>query len=472
MGFRGEWSGSASKALRNVDRTVTKQESFTRQRPLGLARRWVVLALAGIFVVLAWFGLRYGIEQSVRKSIYVDGEPEQAAATLERWGPWLGNPRSLRWLLAESHRKSGDRGRVQRITDALASEGMDPLNASAPMLLLEASAGAPTGVKENLGPLLKMYGPYGAEVLSSMVQGYMTQGDTVTAGQTLRLWSELYDNDFLLEFWQGVVATLNYNLEKAVPSFERSIKLNPNFPRARQELAEVYIEQAKFEEAQREYEWLAQRFPDNYQYITGYARSLLNLGYPDQAVEQLNKLRDVSKLPSPELSLVCETNLEAGRLEEASKQADILLQRWPNALPYLQLQARCKAKLGKQTESEALFAKAADSQTKRPEVDRMLEQLAVDGSNHELRMGLGEMMMNYLDPPGGIGYIQVASRTVPDDIRGHELLAAYYEREGKQTAADVHRRAIQQIEIAREERALLEQSGGDPANILAPTLQQ
>jgi thioredoxin-like negative regulator of GroEL len=468
------WPGIGSRV---VDQTVTKQESVPKgghsaSGQPSSSRRWVGLLFCLGILVAGWFGSRFGVEHYAKKWIYEDIQPDRATSLLERWMPWLGNPESLRWLLAESHRKSGDRGRVQRITDTLAAEGVESLRATAPMLLLEASAGAPSKVKENLGPLLKQYGKHGSEVLAAMVQGYMTQGDTATASQTLSLWKELYEDDFLLEFWQGVVATLNYNLDTAVPAFQRSIELNPNFPRARQELAEVYIEQAKFEEAQKEYQWLAERFPDNFQYITGYARTLLNLGYPDEAVKELNKLKDVTTLPSPELSLVCETNLEAGRFQDASQQAEVLLQRWPNALPYLQLQARCKARLGEQAASEALFAKAAESQTKRPEVDRMLENLAVDGGNHQLRMTLGEMMMTYLDPEGGVGYIQVASRTVPDDLHGHELLAAYYEREGKETAAEVHRRAMLQIQMAMEERTMLEQSGVDPATLLAPTIQQ
>jgi predicted Zn-dependent protease len=280
----------------------------------------------------------------------------------------------------------------------------------------------------------------------------------------------LYENDYQLEFWRGVLSTLNYDLTKALPAFQKSIQLNPEYPRSHQELAEVYLEQAKFEEARTEYRWLVDRFPDNSEYVTGYARSLLNLGYPEQAAEQLGKLKEILKLPSPELALVCETNLEAGKVQEASEQAAVLLQRWPDALPYLQLQARCMAKLGNPSESQALFSKAAISQTKRPDVDRLLEKLGVDGANHALRMELGELMMTYLDPSGGIGYIQVASRSVPNDLRGHELLAIYYEREGRSTLADVHRRAVQQLELAKQEQEERERFEKEQGPLQPPVL--
>lgn len=390
---------------------------------------------------------------------------------LESWSSWLGSPTSLRWLLAEAHRKTGDRGRAQRISDALAAEGVESIRANAPVLLMDGAAGAPQRVKEKMGPLLQIYRDRGSEVMASMVQGFFSQGDSQSSANALRLWGELFENDFQMEYWQGVLATQRYDLETAVQAFQRSISLNPEFPKSRQELAEVYIELAKFEEAKTNYQWLHASDPGNNDYITGYARCLLNLGYPEQAVEQLQKLRDVSRLASPELALVCETNLEAGKADDASRQADILLKRWPDALPYLQLQARCKAKLGEQSESERLFAKAAESQIQRPEVDRLLEQLAIDAGNHALRMNLGETMMRYLDPAGGIGYIQVASRTVPGDLRAHRLLASYYDREGKNAIAEVHRRAVQRIELAMQEAAAMQLNASEPPSIPRPPNQ-
>ena len=39
------------------------------------------------------------------------------------------------------------------------------------------------------------------------------------------------------------------------------------------------------------------------------------------------------------------------------------------------------------------------------------------------------------------------------------MLAAYYEREGKLAIAEIHRRAVQRIELAIEEAALMQQGG-------------
>ena len=360
----------------------------------GLARSILLLTLGILTLALLWIGTYFWVDRSSRDLLYRKDSPTTALARLEAWSPWMFSPNSWKWLRAEAHRKLGDRVRVNRLVDEMAASGLPSIQATSPLLLLDASAGVPGKVKENLGPLLILYKANGSEVLGSLVQGFLNQGDLVSASQTLRLWTELFESDPKASFWKGVHSTISYDLDGALQAFRNAIALDPEDVRAHQELSEVLIEKANFEEARKEYEWLISRKQESPEIITGYARSLLNLGYPDLAAEQLKKLKDVSKLRSPELALVCETNLEAGQVQEASDQAAILLKRWPDALPYLQLQARCLAKLGKGPESEKLFAQAAESQKQRPLVDQMIDKLSTDSSNQPLRRDMGELMMN------------------------------------------------------------------------------
>ena len=413
----------------------------------GAIRTGLVALLLVPILLALWTVLYLWVDRSSRDLIYRKNASAQGISRLEAWAPLMFYPSRWTWLKAEAYRKLGDRPRVSRLVDEMAAKGLADLKASSPLWLLESAAGRPGKVKDNLGPLLLVYKSDGGEVLASLVQGFLNQGDHPSASQALRLWNELYEQDPKAAFWQGVFSTASYDLETALKSFQKAIELDPQDPRARQELAEVYLEKANFEEARQQFEWLMKNQPTP-EVITGYARSLLNLGLTDEAALQLKKLTDVSKLPSPELALVCETNLEADQAQEASEQASILLKRWPNALPYLQLKARSLAKLGETSESEKFFAQAAESQNKRPQVDQMIERMATDSANQELRRDMGELMMNYLDPAGGVGYIQIASRTNPFDTKTQELLVSYYEKEGDLQVAQNHRRMIRQIQQA------------------------
>ena len=414
----------------------------------GAIRTGLVALLLVPILLAIWTVLYLWVDRSSRDLIYRKNASAQGISRLEAWAPLMFYPSRWTWLKAEAYRKLGDRPRVSRLVDEMAAKGLADLKASSPLWLLESAAGRPGKVKDNLGPLLLVYKSDGGEVLASLVQGFLNQGDHPSASQALRLWNELYEQDPKAAFWQGVFSTASYDLETALKSFQKAIELDPQDPRARQELAEVYLEKANFEEARQQFEWLVKNDYENPEVITGNARSLLNLGLTDEAALQLKKLTDVSKLPSPELALVCETNLEADQAQEASEQASILLKRWPNALPYLQLKARSLAKLGETSESEKFFAQAAESQNKRPQVDQMIERMATDSANQELRRDMGELMMNYLDPAGGVGYIQIASRTNPFDIKTQELLVSYYEKEGDLQVAQNHRRMIRQIQQA------------------------
>ena len=414
----------------------------------GAIRTGLVALLLVPILLAIWTVLYLWVDRSSRDLIYRKNASAQGISRLEAWAPLMFYPSRWTWLKAEAYRKLGDRPRVSRLVDEMAAKGLADLKASSPLWLLESAAGRPGKVKDNLGPLLLVYRSDGGEVLASLVQGFLNQGDHPSASQALRLWNELYEQDPKAAFWQGVFSTASYDLETALKSFQKAIELDPQDPRARQELAEVYLEKANFEEARQQFEWLVKNDYENPEVITGYARSLLNLGLTDEAALQLKKLTDVSKLPSPELALVCETNLEADQAQEASEQASILLKRWPNALPYLQLKARSLAKLGETSESEKFFAQAAESQNKRPQVDQMIERMATDSANQELRRDMGELMMNYLDPAGGVGYIQIASRTNPFDTKTQELLVSYYEKEGDLQVAQNHRRMIRQIQQA------------------------
>ena len=412
----------------------------------GMIRKKFLAILGVPLLVALWLATYYWVGRSSHDLIYTKNAPALAIARLETWSPLMFYPSKWNWLKAEAYRKLGDRVRVSRIVDQLSARGMPSVQATSPLLLMDSAAGLPAKVKENLGPLLQLYKNDGGEVLGSMVQGFLNQGDHQSTNQVLTLWNALYDDDPKAAFWQGVYSTVSYDLDAALNSFQKAIELDPYDPKARQELAEVYLEKANFEQAREMFQWLVEHGNDSPEILTGYARSLLNLGFADQASEQLKKLPDVTKLPSPELALVCETNLEADQAQQASDQASILLSRWPDALPFLQLKARSLAKLGQTAESEKIFAKAAESQNRRPRVDRMIEQMATETNNPQLRRDMGEMMMNYLDPSGGVGYIQIASRADPFDLKTQELLATYYEKEGKLQIAENHRRMIRRIQ--------------------------
>ncbi len=148
----------------------------------GLSRLSILASIAIIALIALWATTYAWVGRSANQLIYEQNKPQIAADRLESFSPWMFSPSKWQWLRAEAYRKLGDRSRVQRISDELAAKGLPNLQANSPLLLMEAAAGIPSRVKDNLGPLLILYKNHEPEVLSSLVQGFINQGD-LSGGQ-------------------------------------------------------------------------------------------------------------------------------------------------------------------------------------------------------------------------------------------------------------------------------------------------
>ncbi len=408
----------------------------SRRRPLV----WALVAIG--MLATTWGAGAWWVEKSALEDIYDRDAPQRGIERLTGWHFLSFYSNRWNWFKAEGMRKMGDFARVRQYSDSASATGVKPEMAKGPLWLSEASIGLTNSAKEHLGPLMVQYGPHRSEVFASLVQGFLAKGNLQDASQTIRLWREEVEADPQLHYWDGVLATTKYELNRAVASFRKSLELKPNFIDARIELATVLTEQAKSEDAHAEWEWLAQNAPSSGRIITGYARSLLNTGYAEEAATELAKLPNPEKLPAADLALLAETHLEAKQFERAFEQSTLLIERWPDVASYLELLARSEAGRGHGDQSKLLFDKAKRSQNRRPEIDQLLGQLNSDPNNLNLRRNLGELMMAFFDPASGAGYLQAVARSNPNDLRVHELLAIYFRRECKPELALMHEKYL------------------------------
>lgn len=402
------------------------------------------LALVVLVLGVFWGG-RWWIEKESILDIFERDRPTAALARLTSWNSLMLAPKKWYWLRNEAARKSNDRARLKRLTDESATAGLPSEQAYGPKWLLEASSGASKNAMSNLAKLLLLYGEHRDEVYSAIIQGFLVKGNHENSAQLLRLWKEDTDATPTYYYWDGVAAISNYELTRASESLRKAIEAKPDFAKARLELAELYLEQADFRKAKEEFAWLVQNDPENTRIIIGYARLLVSDGAVDEAIAELAKLKNAESLPTAELSLICETNIEANNLDVALKQTELLLKRWPNAIGVLKLASDCNRKLGNIETSEAISKRSELSQARRNEIDQMLAQLNKEPDNQVLRRNVGELMMNYLEPAAGAGYVEIVAMVTPLDIKAHQLLATYYNIENNPERAQAHEQAIKQI---------------------------
>jgi predicted Zn-dependent protease len=412
-------------------------------RTLRLGGLGLVL-VAGILVA-AWFGMRIWVEREAERDIFERGQPKTALSNLTRWESILLAPERWHWLKAEAARQANDLARLKRLTDESAISGLPIEQVSGPKWLMEASSGATQNAKSNLAKLLLLYGPHRSEVFGALMQGYLIRGGKAEATQLLKLWKEESGDAAEYHFWDGVAAINNYELGRAADALRKAIELKPDYQKAHLELGELLLEQGQPDAAREEFEWLMERTPDQIRVVTGFAKTLLNLGLAEEAAAELDKLQNIEKLPATELSLIADTNLQAGNVDAAAKQIKVLLTRWPDASGILDLARQYEAKVKNIEKSEEYAKKADASQARRPEIDQMLARLNSEPNNQVLRRQIGELMMTYLDPAAGAGYLEVVAMATPTDLKVHQLLLEYFKRENNRERALIHEQFVNEL---------------------------
>jgi eukaryotic-like serine/threonine-protein kinase len=129
------------------------------------------------------------------------------------------------------------------------------------------------------------------EARMHMIFIYITSGQKPRARQEVELLRQEYPNDVGVHFARGYLARLDADYERALRSFDRMVRLNPNervvtsFHRAR-----IFIYQGRYEEALAELDQGAEMEPDHLLLKTFRARLLYYRGEIDEATRILEQV--------------------------------------------------------------------------------------------------------------------------------------------------------------------------------------
>jgi serine/threonine-protein kinase len=129
------------------------------------------------------------------------------------------------------------------------------------------------------------------EARMHMIFIYMTHGQKQKAREEVELLREEYPNDVGVHFTRGYLARLDADYERALRSFDRMVRLNPNervvtsFHRAR-----IFMYQGRYEDALHELDQGAEMEPDHPLILTFRARVLYYRGEVDAASRILEQV--------------------------------------------------------------------------------------------------------------------------------------------------------------------------------------
>ncbi len=410
---------------------------LVRRLSFGIASLAIVLGVS-------YLALPIWITTAAEKMV-VFGDAQSALSRIARWEWVLGSRASFERAKAEAYRKLGDPLRLEKHVNRAIELGMPLDEARRPMRLWLAQCGFTDEPFQYLGPLLQAYRGREFEVYESFLKGYSTNWHLGEGRRLIELWREQEPNNPRIFYWDGVFRAIDYQIVPATKLLQKAIDLDPEYWQARLRLAELLVEQAKLTEAEMHYEVLMETHPNHRMIQLGYAQCLLNQGRADDAWEIFQKVEHDGPPDSSFLFSKAQASLDSGRTDEARDILQELCDRWPEVAPFRELQARTEQARNRIAEAETIFAIARSSQSRQPEIDRLISMLDANPSEIGVRLQIGRLMMYYLSPEAGSGQIQSVIAMDPNNLIAHQLMADYYRRERKPTPSLRHQQKAEQL---------------------------
>ncbi len=235
----------------------------------------------------------------------------------------------------------------------------------------------------------------------------------------------------------------------AIEYLDKALALRPAADSVRLSMAEIQVAIGRFADAQKHFEQLQERQPDNPSVLFGLARCLGGSGQKEQAIQFLERL--LAKYPNDWKALA-----ERGWLSELDRpaEAESYLRRAeslaPPDLPLLVRLSDCLRLLGKDEEARAYREKAdrlkADFQRAADLGDLIREKSPNDPA---LRHELACILLRLGKQQDALHWFQTALEKDPTHRPTHEALAAFYEKVGGFDQAAYHRRLLQRLDSAQ-----------------------
>jgi len=235
---------------------------------------------------------------------------------------------------------------------------------------------------------------------------------------------------------------------EAINYLDKALALRPDADTVRLSMAEIQVAIGRFAEAQKHFELLRGRQPDNRSVLFGLARCLGGSGRKEQAIQLLDRL--LAKYPNDWKALS-----ERGWLSEMDRpsEAEGYLRRAealaPPDLPLLVRLADCLRLLGKDVEAQAYREKAdrlkADFQRAADLGDLIREKSPNDPA---LRHELACILLRLDKLQDALHWFQTALEKDPTYRPTHQSLVAFYDQVGNFEQAAHHRRILQRLDSA------------------------
>lgn len=342
------------------------------------------------------------------------------------------------WL-ARAYRRLGRFGKVREHLERAWKLGHPVEVLKREQWLALAQSGQIQRAEPHLSELLRDPREDGRDICEAYVAGYLLNYRHTRALQLLDAWQKDYPDDAYPWYVQGKLYEGLRNTNKAIECYRRALKLDDKQVSARLRLATLLMSSHQHDEAGRHFETCLENAPDDPEVLTGWGRWLVVKLRNDEARRVLKKALELDPKNLPARLEMGELELSAGNAKEALKWLEPAVRENPYRRKLRYAFARALQRAGRTDEAKQHFAFAAESQRAEARVQGLIDQLAKNSSDVNLRFQIGMTMIQFNPVEAGT-WLRSVVDIDPKHQRAHLALAKYYAEHGPPELAERHRK--------------------------------
>ncbi|RMG34503.1 MAG: hypothetical protein D6725_14210 [Planctomycetota bacterium] len=417
-----------------------------------LAGRRAVILVGGALVVLVavWQGpavLRAWAIHQARSALRL-GDTETAFACLQRVPPTARDDAAYQFLLGRVYRRRGEMAAAGKHLKRALDLGFPPRRIQREQWLAYAQAGEMREAEPHLSALLADPGEDGPEICEAFANGYYRNYQFARAFQILDAWQADFPDDPRPFVFRAVFHEHMMNWKDAEAAYREALKRSPGRSDWKLALAKVLIKLHRYDEANALFEEVAAVQPDAPDLLLGWAESLIEQGRYAEARPKLQRLLEVDPDHVWGRIQLGALELAAGNPQQAVAILEPVVHDRPWDVTARYNFASALRLVGRTEEAQRHMRFVAEGQKQLARVRSLMEKLAGDPRNVELRFQIGSILLKYDAPEDGAGWLKSVLNIDPNHLPTHRLLADYYSRTGRAALAEEHRKMLRKLQSA------------------------
>ncbi len=373
------------------------------------------------------------------------GDTENAYWHLRRVPPAAREHAEYQFLLGRVHRRRGEMALAGEHLKRALELGFPADRIRREQWLAFAQVGEMREAEPHLGNLLTDAGPDGPEICEAFANGYYRNYQFGRAFRILDAWQKDYPDDPRPWVFRAVFHEHMMNWKDAEAAYREALRRSPDRTDWQLDLARVLVKLHRHDEANALFEQVAAEAPDDPELLIGWAESLIEQGQYEAARPKLLRLLQLQPDHVWGRIQLGALELAAGDPQKAATLLEPLVRDRPWDVTARYNYASALRLLGRAEEAQRHMQFVAEGQKQLARVRSLMEKVAADPRNVQLRFEVGRILLKYDAPEDGAGWLKSVLNIDPKHVAAHRLLAEYYERTGRPQLADVHRRALKDL---------------------------